>query len=168
MNDALLHIKNGGILAYPTETVFGIGGRADLPEVIEKIQLLKGRSAEKRFLMVAKDWAQISDWLNVPNPPDFPERPTTYLYPVSASAPHHLVLNGKMAVRISHHQTVKALCRDYPLISTSANLSGYPPARTVAGVQSYFPDLWIIEGQCDPEALPSQIIDYLTGEIIRQ
>lgn len=157
----------GGVLAYPTESVYGLGGWAHLPQAFHALQALKPRQTSA-YLLVAAAWEQVQPWLaKHVTPPPVSNRATTYLYPASTRAPEALVMDGRIAIRLSTMPFLQALCRHAPLLSTSANPSGMNPARDAARVAHYFPQLPIIDAPCGGEALPSRIIDWSSQNIIR-
>lgn len=160
------HLSGGGVLAYPTESVFGLGCLPDKQSALQSIYQLKGREASKTCLIVAAEVEQINDWITLPFP-DNPDTPTTFLLPASSMAPPHLVNEGKIAIRLANYPPLKALCRFSPLISTSANPSGLPAAKTVREVQMYFPNVAVVLGVVQGLAAPSQIINAQTGERLR-
>ena len=164
----------GEIFAYPTETVFAIGGDPCQELVIEKIRILKQRSAEKSFIIVADNFARISSWVEI-NPEDLPlmhamaeEKPTSFLLKSTGKAAKSLEIEGKIALRISPHPVVIRLCQllKSPIISTSANPSNYPAARTLAQLQAYFPDLPAVQADCG-KLPPSRIFDWEKQIFIR-
>ncbi|MDO4434931.1 MAG: Sua5/YciO/YrdC/YwlC family protein [Cardiobacteriaceae bacterium] len=169
--DAIIrHLEQGGLLAYPTESVFGLGCLPFHQSALAQIYALKGREMTKTCLLVAAEISQIESWITCPYP-SLPSTPTTFLLPASDSAPKHLVNVGKIAIRIASYPPLKALCRYSPLVSTSANPSGFPAAKTVAEVGQYFAGryegLGVVDGEVEGLANPSQIIDACTGERIR-
>lgn len=160
------YLHAGGIIAYPTESVFGLGCLPENQSALAEIYRLKGRDFNKACLIVAAEVSQIEDWITLPFPEN-PQTPTTFLLPASQQAPKHLVHQGKIAIRITHYAPLKALCQRSPLVSTSANPSGYPAARTAAAVRAYFPNITIVAGEVQGINQPSQLIDAITGERLR-
>lgn len=132
-------VRAGGVLIYPTETVYGIGGDAQQPEVVRRVLSLKGRADEKPMLVLTDEWARVRGWLGRMEPAHTrfmehdPPLALTLLLPAGPSAPSWLIgPDGLVGVR----RTTDAFCRalvaaaDVPLLSTSANLAGQPaPAR---------------------------------------
>lgn len=170
-DDALLraHLQGGGILAHPSEAVYGLGGLALQPAVLAAINGLKGRPATKPMLTVAGHWEQIRGWLPAHiAPPPAGDRPTSYLYPAGPAAPAHLVFQGKIGLRLTDFAPLRALCLLVgPLLSTSANGAGQEPARDLAQLAAHFPGLPLLAGDLGPAARPSQIIDWASGAIVR-
>ena len=163
------HLARGGVLAYPSEAVYGLGGLATEPAVLAAINALKGRPATKPMLTVAGCWDQISPWLpaEIP-PPPARDRPTSYLYPAGPQAPAHLVFRGKIGLRLTDFAPLQRLCAlAGPLLSTSANGAGQEPARDLAQLAAYFPELPLLAGALGDATRPSQIIDWASGAVVR-
>ena len=98
--------------------------------------------------------------------------PITWVIPAKSTTPKWLTGRfSSLAVRVTDHPIVKALCVAYgkPLVSTSANLSGLPPCRSVEEVQEQFRNrIAIVNGEVGGRKNPSEIRDALTGELYRQ
>lgn len=171
------HIFAGGVFAYPTEAVYGLGGNPADERAVCEILRLKGRTAAKGLIMVAGNWAQCCGWVSGVSKRDQAEMmdwagdyPTTFI--VSAGeklCAHVATADGKTAIRISQHPLIQELCAliGQPLLSTSANLSGQEPARSVAAVRQYFPDLPMVLGALGAAERPSRIIDWHSRQVIR-
>lgn len=177
-NSALQAILNaGGIIAYPTEAVYGLGCDPTNQDAVLKICALKQRPVSKGVIVVVSDLTQLDPWLQ---PLTEHERnkmlatwpgPTTWLIPTTTLAPSWLTGDHDcLAVRISAHPVVAALCAEHgPLVSTSANKSAQPPCRTAREVEALFNDEldFIIPGEVNQDASPSTIIDLRTDRLIR-
>ncbi len=136
----LLHARQ--VFAYPTEAVYGLGGDPRAPEVFAEILRLKGaRTPGQGMLLVVANWAQCADWVDGLDAALIAklqalaaDRTTTFILPAAASVPVYLrdAASGRIAIRVSQHPLVRQLCTwaDSPLISTSANPSAAPPARS--------------------------------------
>ncbi len=168
----------GGVVAYPTEAVWGLGcDPANFASVL-RICELKGRPTAKGFIVIAADLAQCRPWL-APLTADEVRRitdrgpvPTTWLVPTSSHAPAWLSgEHATLAVRITHHPVAAALCRaaGMPLVSTSANPAGAPPARTALRVRQYFANRldYILPGATTGLRRPSQIRELRGEHIVR-
>lgn len=168
----------GGVIAYPTEAVFGLGCRADLPAPAERIRQLKGRDPAQGMIVLTDDLARVQAWLS-PLSTQLEERltlswpgPVTWLIPASKDCPTWLKgASDRLAVRIPEHELSRRLCRELeaPLVSTSANPAGRAPARNARAVAEYFPqglDL-ILDAPLGGRAKPTGIHDLITGEVIR-
>lgn len=140
-------IRGGGVVAYPTEAVYGLGCDPARLDAVERVVALKGRAPEKGFILVAADVAQLTRWI-APLDAAARERvdavwpgPVTFVVPAAADVPP-LLTGGRatIACRVSAHPTVRALCEasGRALVSTSANRSGDPPLVDAAGVAHAF------------------------------
>ncbi len=136
-------LLKGGVIAYPTEGVYGLGCIPDYDFAVQRILDIKGRDASKGIILIAANAAQLAGWIA----PDTTELnrlrsnidyPTTWIVSARPGTPTWLT-GGRdtLAVRISQHPVVSALCAaiDGPLVSTSANRSGRPPARSALSVR---------------------------------
>lgn len=178
LREAARCFREGGLLTYPTEAVFGLGCDPLNPDAVFRILALKQRPVDKGLILIASDFEQLRPFVH----PVDDERmeqifaswpgPNTWLLPTA----EHLTywLRGKhhtLAIRVTDHPVAAALCRacDSPLVSTSANLAGHPPARTPLDVMRSFNDRvdMVIHAPVGEQAQPSTITDALTGRIIR-
>lgn len=169
-------LLRGGVIAYPTEGVFGLGCLPDDPAAVMRVLDIKRRDAGKGLILVAADATQLAGWIGLPEgtklPAPDPRHPVTWIVP-----PGPLVsplLRGDhdtIAVRITTNPTARALCTAVasPLVSTSANLSGMPIARNRFVLRKQFAGIvdYIVPGDCGPAAGPSQIRDFATGRTLR-
>jgi len=172
-------IFSGGVIAYPTEAVWGLGCDLWDQEAVERILELKQRPVEKGVILVASSVDQIRFLLEPLSQAlqDEAERywpgPVTCLLPdVERQIPEWV--RGKhtsIAVRVSEHPVVGALCKaaGMPLVSTSCNPAGRQPARHIWQVRRYFDDQldWIVPGALGGNRKPSRIIDIVSGQQLR-
>ncbi len=172
-------LRSGGVVAYPTEAVWGLGCDPWQHAAFEQLLRLKQRPPEKGVILVAADLAQIAPL--VEGLPDEALKrllatwpgPHTWLLP----DPHNWIprwikgQHAKVAVRVSAHPTVQALCRAWgaPLVSTSANPAGLPPARQGWKVRRYFGTTldYQVPGRLGGLARPTPIRDLLTHQLLR-
>lgn len=171
-------VENGGVIAYPTEAVMGLGCSPWNKAAVFRILRLKRRRPGKGLIVVASSPAQLSSlvdfskaaaqealWASWPGP-------FTWIVPARPAAPRWLRGRGAgLAVRVSAHPIVRQLCEAAgPLISTSANPSGCPPARTRPQARAYFGKRLddYVPGPLGEETRPSQIRDALTGQTLRR
>ncbi|WP_241570045.1 L-threonylcarbamoyladenylate synthase [Rosenbergiella collisarenosi] len=173
-------INQGEVIAYPTEAVFGLGCDPDNQQAVGKLLLLKQRPIEKGLILIAASYEQLRPYIAVEKITALQERrmlshwpgPVTFVVPASPSAPKWITGRfDSIAVRVTNHPAVRQLCEAVgkPLVSTSANLSGQPPARTWDEVVVQFGDEFIIlNAVTGGRDNPSEIIDVLTGEHIRE
>ncbi len=171
------HLLSGGLIAYPTEGVFGLGCDPFNPRAVQRILELKGRARRKGFILIAASRGQL-DRLVPPLPPPLEEQlqraqPITWLVPASPAVPRWLRGRRRtLAVRITAHPLAAELCQIFggPLISTSANRSGRPPARRLFEVYRSFGrtrDLLVVPGKVGGLSGPTPIVDLLSGERLR-
>ncbi|MWN91186.1 L-threonylcarbamoyladenylate synthase type 1 TsaC [Gilliamella sp. Pra-s65] len=173
-------LKNGEVIAYPTEAVFGLGCDPDCELAILKLLQLKHRSVDKGLILIASHYQQLIpyiDELAITNEQkqlaltNWPG-PITWIFPKNKKTPYFLT--GKfdsIAVRVTSHPLVCKLCDLYgkPIVSTSANLSNHEPCKTAIEVAKQFGQNFpILEGETGHRSQPSEIKDIKTGRIIRQ
>lgn len=166
-------ILAGGVIAYPTEGVWGLGCNPSDESAVNRILHLKQRPVSKGLILVAGSRDQLNVFVaNVPELPE-PDFPTTWLLNHGGLTPDW-VSGGreKVAARIAKHPIVVALCNKVgmPIISTSANPSNMSPAESAEQVQKYFDTLVdvIVPGDLGGAAGASQIIDWETDEVVRE
>jgi len=171
-------VLSGGIIAYPTEAVYGLGcNPLDITAVIRLLQL-KNRSIDKGLILVAASIDQLDPFIEIPDNATLRKisatwpGPITWTLPVKPGIPRALTgAHDSLAVRVSAHPVVQALCREInqPLISTSANPESAPPARSALAVQRYFGQNidFILHGAINPYEKPTEIRDAMTDRIIR-
>jgi len=169
-------LLRGGVIAYPTEGVFGLGCLPDNESALRRILAIKRRDASKGLILIAADATQFDGWIDLPTgeflPEPHPARPTTWIVP---PGPHvTATLRGdheSLAVRITTNPTARMLCEavSSPLVSTSANLSGKPTARNRYVLQRQFADVvdYVVPGDCGPASGPSEIRDFISGQVLR-
>ncbi|MEC7847512.1 MAG: L-threonylcarbamoyladenylate synthase [Gemmatimonadota bacterium] len=172
LDSVLEHVSGGGLLAYPTETVYGFGGVLTR-SVIEGLVALKGRDRAKPMLLLVPDREAVSDLTWTPEAIElaevfWPGSVTLVLsdpgvrYPDGVRGPA-----GNVAIRVSPHLLVRELVRGLggPILSTSANRSGEAPAldaqsalgaAVAAGAGE---ELWVLDGGDLDPSRPSTIID---------
>ncbi|PKI15722.1 Sua5/YciO/YrdC/YwlC family protein [Colwellia sp. 12G3] len=172
--------NRGGIIAYPTEAVFGLGCDPDNEESLKRLLQLKVRSAEKGLILLAGSYAQLLPYIDDSKIPQdkratvlsrWPDGITQLIPKNNTISP---LLSGKfdtIAVRITSQPDVVALCNqtNKPIVSTSANLSGQEPAKTWQTLDLTLSNQvdFILEGVTLGHTSPSKIIDALTGQVIR-
>ena len=178
IREAVRQLASGGVIAYPTETVYGLGcdpfnGHAAL-HLID----LKQRSIDQGLILVASHFEQLEPLLypltaairkRVTRPGS---TPVTWVLPCLSEIP--VWLRGKhdsLAVRVSNHPVTAELCRHWggPLVSSSVNTHGKRPATSPLAVRKAFNGQldYILHGMCGSTHRPSQIRNGLTGELLR-
>jgi L-threonylcarbamoyladenylate synthase len=174
VEEAISILKEGGIVAFPTDTVYGLGASISIPQAVERVYEVKERPKNMPLPLLLADKSQISE-VAEPVPPIawllaerfWPGALTIVLFK-SKSVPDIVTGGGKtVAIRISAHPTLVALIQGVgtPIVGTSANLSGQPSALTAEEVHAQLDgkvDLIIDGGRC-PGGKESTIVD-LTGE----
>lgn len=171
-------IRSGGVVAYPTEAVWGLGCDPLNREAMDEILRLKGRAERKGVILIASSADQArpfvgdltdTEWDRLVQPPP---SPVTWVVPASDCAPVWIT-GGRttLALRITRHPVAAALCQAFgaPLVSTSANPQGLPPARNALKVRCYFAEQLadITPGAVGAATRPSQIRDIRSGQILR-
>ncbi|WP_312325714.1 Sua5/YciO/YrdC/YwlC family protein [Stenotrophomonas sp.] len=180
VDSAVPTLHAGGVVAYPTEAVWGLGCDPANEAAVLKLLRLKQRPVEKGMILVAADLAQLDGWVSVNQlPADRRDEVLaswpgahTWILPAGTRAPRWITGDHTgIAVRISAHPLVAALCRAWggPLVSTSANLAGQPPARTRAELDPALLALLdgLVDGATGGLAQPTPIRDALTGQVLR-
>ena len=137
-------LADGGLIAYPTEGVYGLGCDPANAGAVARLLALKNRSAGKGLILIAADMAQLRPWL-APLSASVEQRlmqswpgPVTWVVPAAAGVPELLSGGrGSLAARVSAHPLCRQLCQAWggPLVSTSANRHGRPPARSALQVR---------------------------------
>ena len=178
IESAVAVLKQGGIIAYPTEAVFGLGCDPDDDDALTRLLSLKQRPPGKGLIIIAADYEQLLPYIESLTPEQKAKLDrtwpgsVTWLLPVKRTISR--LLRGEhdtVAARVTSHPVASGLCRAFgkPIVSTSANLAGQPAARTAKEVLNQFDDNVdvILDGEVDIHANPSQIRDLLTDRIIR-
>ena len=170
------YCNSGGVIAYPTESIFGLGcDPLDELAVIKLLQL-KQRPVKKGLILIASNLEQLQPFLSSDQALDKllkPQRtPTSWLVKPSALTPNWITgEHPKLAIRITQHPVSRALCNilGYPLVSTSANPASLPPARNRLKLHQYFNGEidYCVAGALGGQNKPSQIKDLETGQILR-
>ncbi|MFC5436623.1 L-threonylcarbamoyladenylate synthase [Rhodanobacter umsongensis] len=174
----LLHA--GGVLAYPTEAVFGLGCDPHDQLAFQRLFALKQRPATQGVLLIAADFAQVERYIELADVPgevlqqvraSWPG-PYTWIFPRSAEVPAWIAgAHAGIALRVTAHEPAAALCRAFggALVSTSANPHGQPPARTAQTVTEYFGGGLdgVLDAPLGGQSHPTMIRDALSGAIIR-
>lgn len=134
VNKALEVLKNGGLILYPTDTIWGIGCDATNSESIDRVFKLKGRTKEKSLIILLDTVNKLESYVReVPEIAydliEYAENPLTIIYNGAKNlAPNAIADDGSIGIRIVKHNFCEQLLNRFrkPIISTSANLSGEP------------------------------------------
>ena len=139
---AIETLRNGGIILYPTDTVWGIGCDATNPEAVKKVYEIKHRDDSKALICLVDSDARLQRYVrNVPDVAwdifELATKPTTIILDDAVNlAPNLIAEDGTIALRITHEPFSKELCYRFqkPLVSTSANISGEPAAQNYCDI----------------------------------
>lgn len=169
-------LLRGGVIAYPTEGVYGLGCLPGNNAALLRLLGIKQRDPDKGLILIASCPAQLKDWIDLPEgkqlPTPDPAHPITWIVPGSSTVP--ALIQGKnagLAVRITTNPTAAAICQaaESPIVSTSANIAGQTTARNRSELRRQFARLvdYIVPGDCGPASGASEIRDLITGKTIR-
>lgn len=180
LDDAAALLRGGGVLAYPTEAVFGLGCDPHDVVAFERLFALKQRPPEQGVVLIAADFDQVERYIDMGKVSDAALQqardswpgPHTWIFPRSAEVPAWAAgAHAGVALRITAHEPAAALCRAFggALVSTSANPHGEPPARSAMTVENYFAGQLdgLLDAPLGGQSHPSVIRDALSGAIIR-
>jgi L-threonylcarbamoyladenylate synthase len=171
-------VRQGGVIAYPTETVYGLGCNPLCGKAVDRINALKGRDASKGLILIASRLQQLDALIDVPDSNDRvaivgEQAPTSWIVPARSNVPEWITGKHKtIAIRITTHPLVRRLCDqlDHALVSTSANPAGKKPALNALQLHRYFNGLvdsmLISNHNCSGR--PSRIRDLKSGEFLRK
>jgi len=171
------HLARGGLIAYPTESCYGLGCDPGNRSAVLRLLKLKQRPQSKGLILIAYSYRQVARYvqpLTLPQQQLLREAGTqaiTYLLPARKFAPRWL--RGKhdtLAVRLTAHPFARLLCRGVQgaLVSTSANRSGMIPAKTYSECQRRFGKaVWVLPGRVGKRKQPSRILAWADGRIVR-
>ena len=152
LQEALRVLRSGGIIVYPTDTVWGIGCDATNEEAVRRIYALKQREDSKSMLVLLDSPAKLAYYIgNIPEAAEMllglederirgleDQKPLTIIYPHARNMARNLIAeDGSVGIRITNEPFSKALCEQlrHPIVSTSANISGHPAAPFYAEIE---------------------------------
>lgn len=170
-------LKSGGIVACPTEAVYGLSCDPLQQSAVERLLAIKNRDVGKGLILVASSIEQLPTFVTIPDIrraailQSWPG-PVTWLLPASPAAPDWIRGNhDSIAIRITAHPMMAALCEAFGncLVSTSANLTGLPPAKSGHQVQQQLGEQvdLILHAETGTSQKPTTIRDAITGKTIR-
>lgn len=178
LHHAVQVVRSGGVIAYPTESVYGLGCDPLEHAAVRRIYALKQRDAAKGLILIAAEIRQLLPFI-APLQDDTLRKlkaswpgPVTWVVPAAPCLPFWLS-GGRntLAVRVTGHPVAAALCSaaGMALVSTSANKSGRPPARTALAVRAQLGDGvdYVLPGAVGGLARPTEIREALTGKVLR-
>jgi L-threonylcarbamoyladenylate synthase len=173
-------LKSGGVIAYPTESIFGLGCDPTNRLAVQRILRLKGRPQRKGLILVADQLKKLQPLIAPLSDTQIKtmqtawqqsSRPHTWLVPAAQDCPKWLTgRHSSLAVRVSKHAITAKLSKEsgMALVSTSANRSGCQPAKTTRQCYRLFGNrVKVIHGMTGRAKRPSTIQDLQSGKIIR-
>lgn len=169
-------LRGGGVIAYPTEGVFGLGCLPNELKAVQRILEIKHRDPSKGLILIAANPSQLEDWIDLSDdaclPDPDPGNPVTWIVPAADRVPPAVRGdNAGIAIRITTNPVAQAIClsAQSPIVSTSANLSGQAVAEDQASLRRQFGGLvdYIVPGDCGPSSGASEIRILATGEVLR-
>lgn len=171
-------MQGNGVVAYPTEAVWGLGCDPASEVAVHKILQLKGRAVSRGLILIADRIDRFAPFLQGLDKDHLQRfesgyhRPTTWLVPHNGAAPLWIVGEHQtVALRVTTHPLAAALCKSFsgPIVSTSANPQGLPAATTALKVNGYFGDAIDYQtlGAVGDNENPSEIRHLLTGQVVR-
>ena len=171
------HFRRGGLIAYPTESCYGLGCDPRNARAVKRLLRLKGRPQNKGLILIADCYCRLQPYLapltTLQQQTVFPTwpGPHTWLVPVSRKTPRWL--RGKyptLAVRVTAHPGAAALCHALgsALVSTSANRAGFKPLKSYAAcLKAFGNEVLVVPGRVGKRKKPSLIQDLTSGRIVR-
>ena len=163
-------MREGGVILYPTDTIWGIGCDATNEEAVRRVYEIKRRADSKAMLVLVDSAVKVDFYVqDVPEVAwdliELADKPLTIIYSGARNlAPNLLAEDGSVAIRITHEAFSKELCRRFrkAIVSTSANISGAPSPHNFAEVSDEIKQAvdYIVEARRDEtgKAVPSSII----------
>jgi len=177
---AVAALRCGGVIAYPTEAVYGLGCDPLDQAAVGRLFLLKQRPPTQGVLLIAASFAQVEKYIDAERLPasafaraqaSWPG-PHTWVFPRAASVPAWLAGDhAGIALRVTAHPLAAELCRAFggALVSTSANRHGTAPGLSAATVRAEFGSelAYILDGEVGGLDRPTPIRDVVSGEMLR-
>jgi L-threonylcarbamoyladenylate synthase len=172
-------LRAGGIVAYPTEAVYGLGCDPLRADAVARLIALKARPPAKGLILIGAEFAQLAPFVKAPGNATMRRvmaswpGPHTWVFDAAPDVPRWLTGGrGTIAVRVTAHPAAAALCRAFggAMTSTSANRAGLPPARSPLSVRRQIPrgiDV-ILHAELGGLARPTTIQDARSGHLLRR
>jgi L-threonylcarbamoyladenylate synthase len=179
ISEAAQFLRNGQVVAYPTEAVYGLGCDPSNEAAVRHVLQLKERPEAAGLILIGDRFERFEPFVGA-LPPGQLDRamatwpgPVTWLFPRGAGVPDWLAgAHPTIALRVTAHPVCRELCAAFggAIVSTSANPRAAEPARTADRVTAYFGDALagIVQGELGRESRPSEIRDLATGRVIRE
>ena len=178
--DVVAALRAGGVVAYPTEAVYGLGCDPQNHAAFDRLFSIKRRPPTQGVLLIAAAFEQVERYIDLAAlPPDALQRakatwpgPHTWIFPRSAfTSPWLAGSHSGIALRVTAHPLAAGLCRAFggALVSTSANRHGEAPARSAADVHAAFGDEIdaVLNGSTGGLERPTPIRDAISGDTVR-
>lgn len=175
---SLKMLENGGLILYPTDTIWGIGCDATNPDAVRKVYELKQRADEKALIILVAEERDVLQYVAGADLAVFDhlqrsDRPTTVIYEGAIGLADNLIgQDGSIAIRICREPFCRHLLKRFrkPIVSTSANISGQPSApffeQVSADIKSGVDYIVRYRQDDHTPAMPSSIIKWKNGEVI--
>ncbi len=169
-------LRRGGVIVYPTDTIYGLGCNPRNAEAVDRIHAIKQRPPGKSLILIAGEVQQLTDFVALQRLPSnfdwHSDIPTTWVMPAARNCPpwlrHH---DNTLAVRVTNYPLVEKLCRHlgHAIISTSANLAGRPPLTRKLDLHRVFGHQVdaILHSDIAGTGKPSTIRHYIDQRIFR-
>ena len=174
---AARHIRNNGIIIYPTETVYGLGCDPNSYDAVHRLNVLKQRNNNSVFLLLASTINQLNNYIKIPSQQEIEhiattEAATSWVTQAGKNTPPWLISpDGTIGFRITKHPVTTKLCErlNHPLISTSANIKGgLPVLNTLQCHQLFVGDIdFCLTSNIKRTEKPSVIRRLSTGQQLR-
>ena len=171
------HLRGDGIIAYATESCYGLGCNPRNARAVRRLLKLKGRPQSKGLILIADRYSRLQRYVLPPSAKELVQLdqtwpgPHTWLMPASRHTPHWLRgCHKSIAVRVTAHHDAAELCRalGMALVSTSANRAGLKPLKTyTACAKAFGQKVLVLPGKVGADKTPSTIQHLITGRIIR-
>lgn len=177
-NQAAARMREGQVVAYPTEAVFGLGCDPLNEQAVRLILTLKHRPESLGLILIAASFEQFHSWVDevgadrLQTARDTWPGPVTWLFPRAPGVPDFIAgAHETLAIRVTAHPICREVCEAFggPIVSTSANPHSAPPARSAGEVEAYFGNFiaGIVAGALGGRSACSEIRDVQTGAIVR-
>jgi L-threonylcarbamoyladenylate synthase len=177
LDEAAAAIRSGGLVVYPTETVYGLGADALNPDAVEAVFDAKQRPRNKPLSFAFPDWEAALDYVEVDETErafmrEFLPGPVTVVCEKTDDVPDALTAGSdRVGVRVPDHEVALALCeRVAPVTATSANISGTPSVTDPADLDPEFLDRVdaVVDAGETPGGTGSTVVDVASGDILRE
>lgn len=169
-------IKDGGVIAYPTEAIYGLGCDPFNHIAVKKLLALKNRGESQGLIIIISNWEQLAPLIaqitkdQLKNLHDTWPGHTTWTIPKSNLIPSWISgQSNSVAIRMTSHPIAQKLCRESPIVSTSVNITGEPPAKTINDINPKIKNRLdaMLDGSIGGEISPSSIMDLVSGIKLR-